>query len=153
MENLLHAKYAQINDLQSYLLSELQDIENCKSRNRRISNILTSIVMPTIQQIRATVQSLKSFFDPFQLMAINYVEAVSEKCKNLIKEKDQQIQEYQTEVEKLRAEVDKLKKIKGYQVAEFIDTEPKFAGTQWENKQAQTRLDYLKQISQEITNR
>lgn len=48
------------------------------------------------------MKSVKPLFDPFQLMTANYVEAIAEKCKSLIMEKELKIQEYRVEVEKLK---------------------------------------------------
>jgi hypothetical protein len=59
MEAFIQNKYSQVADLQQYLVKELQEIENSKSRNKRIEKLLVTNAIPTLQDIKSTVLSIK----------------------------------------------------------------------------------------------
>lgn len=87
MNSFIKNKYAQVNDLQQFLLKELQEIENNKHKHKLVEKIIVSTLLPTVHELKNTLATLAALLQPYHFLTINYVEAVSEKCKDILKEK------------------------------------------------------------------
>lgn len=60
-------------DLQTYLLGELQNIENCRNRNERLRRIVITEALPALCDLKNALESIRALLGPINHMAVNFV--------------------------------------------------------------------------------